>query len=106
MLNEAKKALRITTNAYDSEIASLLMAGARDLETAGVILPGSVRLTVGTNDTVTDSSTLKDPLAMRAVLTYVRIHFGSPNDYDRLAESYNNQKVQLMHSGFYTRYDS
>ena len=106
MLNEARKALRITTDAYDSEIASLLMAGARDLETAGVILPGSVRLTVGTSDAVTDNSTLRDPLVMRAVLTYVRIHFGSPPDYDRLVESYGEQKVQLMHASSYTAYGS
>ena len=46
MLNEAKTALRITTAAYDGEIASLLMAGERDLETAGVIVPGTVDITV------------------------------------------------------------
>ena len=35
MLKEAKKALRVTTDYYDSEIASLLMAGANDLTIAG-----------------------------------------------------------------------
>ena len=65
MLKEAKKALRVTANYYDSEIAALLMAGANDLAIAGVVLPGSVTFTIGTNDTVTDMSTLTDPLAMR-----------------------------------------
>ena len=82
MLNEAKKALRVTAAAYDSEIASLLMAGAGDLEIAGVRLPGRVAFTVATSGTVTDASTLKDPLA----------------------EAYETQKVQLMHADGYTEY--
>lgn len=104
MLNEAKKALRMTTDAYDGEIARLLMAGALDLETVGVILPGSVSFVFGENDAVTDQSTLADPLAMRAILTYVRMHFGSPNDYERVARSYELQKTQLMHAANYTNY--
>ena len=43
MLKEAKKALRVTASVYDTEIASLLMAGANDLEIAGVKLPGTGR---------------------------------------------------------------
>ena len=104
MLKEAKKALRVTTDIYDDEIASLLEAGARDLEIAGVIIPGTVAFTVGTDDTVTDDSDLTDPLVLRAVLTYVRIHFGSPPDYKQLVESYGEQKGQLMHADGYTEY--
>ena len=104
MLNEAKKALRMTTDAYDGEIARLLMAGALDLETVGVILPGSVSFVFGENDAVTDQSTLTDPLVMRAILTYVRKNFGSPNDYRQVSESYDMQKNQLMHASGYTDY--
>ena len=104
MLNEAKKALRVTASAFDSEIMDLLRAGVRDLEIAGVTVPGKVSYTVSTAGAVTDISTLKDPLVQRAVITYARAHFGSPADYDRLAESYENQKVQLMHAGGYTDY--
>ena len=104
MLNEAKKALRVTAAAYDSEIASLLMAGARDLEIAGVRLPGRVAFTVATGGTVTDTSTLKDPLVQRAIFTYAAMRFGNPPNYDRLAEAYETQKVQLMHADGYTRY--
>ena len=107
MLKECRQALRITTEAYDGELASLMKAAARDLAIAGVAIPGSVAFsttvtTAGT--TVNDSSTLKDPLVMRAVFTYVRLHFGSPDDYDRLKESYDTQKVQLMHADAYTNY--
>jgi hypothetical protein len=104
MLNEAKKALRVTATYYDSEIASLLMAGANDLAIAGVQLPGTVTFTVGTDDAVVDGSTLTDPLAMRAVITYAAMRFGNPPNYDHLAEAYELQKVQLMHASDYTDY--
>lgn len=104
MLNEAKKALRVTASAYDSEIMSLLQAGARDLEIAGVVIPGRIAWTTNSSGAVVDNSTLKDPLVMRAVLTYARMHFGSPPDYDRLEQSYDTQKVQLMHANDYTIY--
>ena len=105
MLDEAKKAMRVTAAAYDSEIASLLEAGARDLETAGVIVPGTVAFTVSTTGVVTDDSTLTDPLVQRAIFTYARMHFGSPADYERLKEAYGLQKVQLMHAAEYTDYN-
>ena len=108
MLTECRKALRITTDAYDGELCSLMRAAVKDLEIAGVIIPGTVAFstTVTTAGTTTnDGSTLKDPLVMRAIFTYVRQHFGSPDDYDRLKESYNTQKVQLMHASNYTTYD-
>ena len=104
MLKEAKKALRVTVNNFDSEIAHLLMSGANDLEIAGVVLPGLVRFTIGTNDAVTDTSTLKDPLVMRAIITYAAMRFGNPPNYQQLADAYDTQKVQLMHAGKYTAY--
>jgi hypothetical protein len=104
MLKEAKKALRVTATYFDSEIASLLMAGANDLEIAGVVLPGTVSFTISSTDTVTDVSTLKDPLAMRAVITYAAMRFGNPPNYQQLADSYDLQKVQLMHAASYTDY--
>ena len=103
MLNEAKTALRITTTAYDEEIVSLLMAGARDLEIAGVIVPGQIDVSFDSSTGVaTDNSTLEDPLIQRAVITYVRAHFGSPADYERVSASYDTQKTQLMHASGYT----
>ena len=101
MLEEAKKALRVTAAAYDSEIASLLMAGASDLMIAGVQLPGTVAFSVS-GGTVTDESTLEDALTQRAIITYVRMMFGSPSDFDKVRESYELQKTQLMHATGYT----
>jgi len=105
MLNEAKKALRVTATQFDSEIARLLEAGAKDLEIAGVVLPGTVSFTVD-GDTVADTSDLDDPLVMRAIFTYAAMMFGNPPNYDRLKEAYDTQKVQLMHAGGYTDYES
>lgn len=103
MLNEAKLAMAITTNAYDGEIADLLDAGARDLTIAGVVLPGTVSFAM-TESGMQDNSTLTDRLVMRAIITYARMHFRNPDDYDRLKESYAMQKVQLMHASDYTDY--
>jgi len=108
MLKECRQALRITTEAYDGELCSLMMAGAKDLKIAGVRIPGSVVFSEtesGSQSVWEDRSSLKDALVIRAILTYVRAHFGSPNDYERLKESYNTQKVQLMHASDYTDYD-
>ena len=105
MLTEAKKALRVTVDAYDTEIARLLEAGAKDLETAGVILPGTVVFSEE-GGAVTDASTLADPLAMQAVITYAAMMFGNPPNFERLRDSYDLQKTQLMHAAAYTSYES
>lgn len=103
MLNETKMALRIKTNIYDGEIARLIAAavgdlGIVDVEAAGVSL--SVAATTE-GETVTDDSTITDQLLIRAIITYVRLHFGSPDDYDRLERSYNEQKAQLITASGY-----
>ena len=103
MLTECKLALRVTAEAYEPELCSLMDAAARDLEIAGIVLPGTVSF-AATNNGMKDNSTLEDALCMRAIFTYVRAHFGSPADYDRLVEAYNTQKVQLMHAAEYTDY--
>ena len=104
MLKEAKKALRVTVNNFDSEIAHLLMSGASDLQLAGVTLPGTVTFTIGTNDAVTDGSTLTDPLSQRAIITYAAMRFGNPPNYEQLRDAYETQKCQLMHATGYTDY--
>lgn len=103
MLKEAKLALRVTATQYETEIMDILMAGAKDLEIAGVNLHGRVSYVVE-NDTVRDLSTIKDPLVKRALLTYAGMRFGNPPNYDKLVESYETQKTQLMHATGYTKY--
>ena len=80
MLEIVKLAMRLTTNAYDSEIESLIGAACGDLGIVDV--------------TVTDQT--EDPLLQRAIVTYCRLHFGTPEDYDKLKASYDEQKAQLM----------
>lgn len=84
MLDKAKKALRLTTSAYDDELADLIQAALLDLGIAGVLTEEP------------------DELVQRAVLTYVRMHFGKPDDYDRLAASYDAQKGALQIATGYT----
>lgn len=103
MLNEAKLALRVTATKYDPDIMDLLMAGAKDLEIAGVDLHGRVSYVVE-NGAVRDLSTIKDPLVKRALLTYAAKGFGNPPNYDKLKEAYETQKTELMHASGYTKY--
>lgn len=85
MLEAAKTALRITVTDFDSEIQALIDAAKQDLGIAGVLMYGDM-----------------DALVRRAVITYVRCHFGSPDDYDRLKASYDEQKAQLQTATGYT----
>ena len=103
MLKECRLAMGIAAEEYDAELCLLMDAGAKDLTIAGVVLPGTVSF-AATNDGMQDTSTLTDALCMRAIFTYVRMHFQSPGDYDKLKESYDTQKCQLMHATGYTDY--
>ena len=78
MLAQIKTALRLTTNAYDIEINGLKDAAILDLKLAGVM---------------TESM---DALIQRAVITYCRMNFGTPENYEQLKRSYDEQKAQLM----------
>ena len=89
MLESCKRAMRIKTNAYDAEITELIAAALADLGLAGVL---------HTTDTPVPA------IIQRAVVTYVRLHFGTPDDYDRLKASYDEQKAQLQTSHLYTDY--
>lgn len=103
MLSETKLALRIKTDIYDGEIARLILAAVGDLGIVDVEAAG-VSLTVAATtagEIVTDDSTITDQLLIRAIITYVRLHFGSPDDYDRLERSYNEQKAQLITASGY-----
>lgn len=87
LLDKARLALRISTSAFDGEIADLIEAAKVDLSLGGVVN--------------LDES---DPLIVRAVITYVRLHFGEPDDYDRLKRSYDEQKAQMGMATNYTEW--
>lgn len=85
-LTAVKTALRVTTTAFDAEITNLISAALLDMGLAGV-----------TNSTQTDA------LLLRAIITYCRMNFGQPDDYDRLKASYDEQKAQMgMATGYTT----
>lgn len=103
MLSETKMALRIKTNVYDGEIARLIEAAVGDLGIVDVDAAGVsfIISATTTGETVTDNSTITDQLLIRAIITYVRLHFGTPDDYDKLERSYNEQKAQLITASGY-----
>lgn len=84
-LDKVKMALRITTSAYNDELTDLIEAAKLDLGIAGVILPSTL-----------------DELCDRAIITYCKMHFGLPEDADRLKRSYDEQKAQLVTATGYT----
>ena len=85
MLDKVKIALRLNTDAYDAELNQLIDAAYKDLGIAGV--PAKLYKT--------------DALIIRAVITYCRVHFGSPQDFDRIKASYDEQKAQLQSASGY-----
>ena len=78
MLAATKLALRIKTDAFDDQLTTLLTSAMLDLGVAGVVIPEQLNVLVQT-----------------ACITYVQMHFGQPDDYDRLKRSYDEQKAQL-----------
>lgn len=107
MLKEAMLALRVTDMEYAPEICRLLKAAQRDLEIAGVIVRGTCDFTITENAqldevSVTDNSTITDEAVQTAMITYARMHFGSPGDYEQLASSYDLQRRQLANASGYT----
>ena len=85
MLEKVKMALRIVTNSFDSELTDLIEAAKLDLGIAGVIVPAEL-----------------DAIVTRAIITFCKMSFGLPEDYDRLKASYDEQKAQLSNATGYT----
>lgn len=86
ILAKVKVALRIVTTDFDDELTDLINAAVRDMNLAGV-----------------SETELTDPLIIRAVITYCKMNFGEPDQYDRLKQSYDEQKAQMgMATGYTT----
>ena len=89
MLIKVKTALRIVNEAFDEEVIDLINAAIADLGIGGII-----------------ETSFTNALIIRAVITYCRLHFGSPEDYDRLKASYDEQKAQLQMATGYTDWEA
>lgn len=85
LIDTCKMAMRVTTSAYDTEIQEYINSAMLDLGIAGVEVPQTT-----------------DALINKAIVTYVRMSFGSPADYDKLKASYDEQKAQLQNATGYT----
>lgn len=88
MLEKVKMALRISTDAYDDELNDLILAALEDMGIAGVV--------------IAEDET--DAIITRAVITYCKLAFGLPEDYDKLKKSYDEQKAQLSNATGYTEW--
>lgn len=97
MLERVKLALRISTDVYDAELLDLIISAAQDIAHAGAVIEVTP---VETEGVVTDY-VVGDPMTRTAIVTYCRMHFGSPSDYDRLKSSYDEQKGQMRESAAY-----
>ena len=86
-LDKVKMGLRISTTAYDEELTDLITAAQLDLGIAGVEVPSTL-----------------DEIVTRAIITYCKMSFGLPEDYDRLKRSYDEQKAQLVTATGYTNW--
>ena len=84
-LDKVRMALRITTTAYDEELTDLIEASKADMGIAGVEVPQTL-----------------DEVVIKAVITYCKMSFGIPDDYDKLKKSYDEQKAQLVTATGYT----
>ena len=87
--DDVKLALRISNVAYDSEVQDLIDAAKMDMELVGI---------------VTTSIVDTDILIKRAIITYVKAHFGLGNpDAEKLQQSYemirNHLSQNMEHNG-------
>lgn len=87
MLSKVKLALRIVTDAFDEEINDLIDSAILDL---------------GLTDIREGVLATPDALVSQAITTYCKLHFGEPDEYERLKASYDEQKAQLSMSSNYT----
>ena len=88
MLEKIKMALRVKTSAFDYELEPLMNSALIDLGFGGA------------KDEVLKVDA--DPIVTQAVITYCKMNFGLPEDYDRLKRSYDEQKAQLGTASGYT----
>ena len=91
MIDKVRNALRISVSdnsAINEELTDLIESAKLDLGVAGVVVPQTI-----------------DQLVTKAIITYCKMSFGLPEDYDRLKRSYDEQKAQLSNATGYTNWE-
>ena len=87
LLDDVRVACRVTTTTFDTELNRLISSAKLDLGIAGVVLPTEL-----------------DAICNTAIITYCRMNFGDPDNYDKLKASYDEQKSQLSMASGYTNW--
>ena len=90
LIEDAKLRLRLHINSFDDEIGDLIEAGAADLLNRNAIQEDQL------------AALPVNPLIKRAIMTYVRAYFGTPEDPERLKADYDEQKATLMMTSGFT----
>ena len=94
LLEDAKLRLRLHINNFDEEIKDLIGACEADLLKRNAIQDGQL------------DALPVDPLIKRAIMTYCRAYFGTPEDPERLKADYDEQKATLMTTTGYTSWEA
>lgn len=87
LLDDVKLACRVASNTFDNELNMLISSAQIDLGIAGVELPDTL-----------------DSICNIAIITYCKMRFGNPDNYEQLKASYDEQKAQLSMSADYTNF--
>lgn len=90
---DAKLRLRLHINNFNGEVDDLIQACEADLLKRNAIQEGQL------------DALPVDPLIKRAIMTYVRAYFGTPEDPERLKADYDEQKATLMMTTGYTNWE-
>ncbi len=95
MLNDVKQALRVKTNAMDTEISDLIEAAKLDLSYSGINVDKKITV---------DETEVMDPLIKRAIITYCKANFGYDNpEAERFMESFRMLEIHMALSEDYKR---
>ena len=108
MLEDLKAILRISNNAYDTEIEDLIEAAKIDLKLSGVNVDKTVTETYIPDPTIEIPEPepveveAMDPLIKRAIIVYVKANFGWNNpDAEKLQQSFRMLETHLALSAEY-----
>jgi len=91
MLDIVKLALRITTDAFNSEITQLIAACTEEMQGVGVVI-----------DYEADGETPSSMQVQTAIVAYCKWLFGNNADADRWREIYHTKLAQLQTMSGYT----
>lgn len=87
MLEKVKLALRISTNAFDTELQTLIDAAADEMKGLGVVV---------------STASSQDPQIISAIIAYCKWLFGNNEDADRWRDIYHIKLGQLKTMSGYT----